>query len=264
MLAEGSSIRSIERVTGTHRDTVMRLGVRIGQGCERLLGGMMRNISSRAIEVDEVWGYIGKKKRNVKETDTADMGDVWTFVGIDADTKLVPCYRVGKRDTANANAFIADLASRLKNRVQLSSDALKQYAEAVELGFGGDVDYAQIVKSFDDTQPALPLSRRYSPPAVVKVTKTIMSGEPDPMSISTSYIERQNLTLRLHCKRMARLTLSFSKKLENFKAAIGLHYGYYNLVKIHKTLRVTPAMAAGVTTKLWSMADLLHEANATP
>jgi IS1 family transposase len=263
MLAEGCSIRSVERITDTHRDTIMRLGVRVGQGCTRLLNRMMVNLPSKQIEVDEIWGYVGKKNKNVRDNDTSEVGDAWTFIALDGDTKVVPCFRVGKRDATTANAFISDLASRLTNRVQLSSDALKAYAEAVELGFGGDVDYGQIVKSFSTADP-LPASTRYSPPQMVSVTRTVITGKPATGRISTSYIERQNLTCRMHCRRLTRLTNAFSKKLENFKAAMGLHFGYYNLVKRHATLRMTPAMAAGVVSRLWSVSDLVNEANASP
>lgn len=261
MLVEGSSIRAIERVTGIHRDTIMRLGVRIGQGCERLLDKLMRDLSCERVQVDEVWGFIGKKARTVTGNETEYAGDIWTFVAIDADTKLVPCYRIGQRDATHANAFVADLADRLRNRVQLSSDALRAYVDAVELGFGGQVDYGQIVKSFATSDP-LPASSRYSPPPVVSVRKTPISGAPDPDHISTSYIEKQNLTLRTHCRRLARLTNAFSKKLENFRAAIGLHYGYYNLVKRHKTIRMTPALKAGVVSSLWAVEDLVEAATA--
>src|SRR5262245_40835761 len=259
MLAEGSSIRAIERVTGIHRDTIMRLGVRIGQGCERLLDNLIRDLSCERVQVDEIWGFIGKKARTVSGTEREYVGDVWTFVAIDADTKLVPSFRVGLRDATRANAFVADLAGRLRNRVQLSSDALRAYVDAVELGFGRQVDYGKIVKSFATSDP-LPASSRYSPPPVVSVRKTPLSGSPDPDHISTSFIEKQNLTLRTHCRRLTRLTNAFSKKLDNFRAAIGLHYGYYNLVKRHKTIRMTPALKAGVVSSLWSVEDLAHAA----
>ena len=219
----------------------------------------MRNLPSERIQVDEVWGFIGKKQRNVKRESTRFEGDAWTFIAVDADTKIVPCFRVGKRDSATANAFVSDLAARMRNRVQLSSDALAAYAEAVEQGFGANVDYGKIVKSYSSTEP-LPASSRYSPPPIVSVSKFVVSGRPDRKHISTSYIERQNLTCRMHCRRLTRLTNAFSKKVENFTAAMGLHFGYYNLVKIHRTLRCTPAMAAGVVGQLWSTADLVDAA----
>jgi len=247
-LAEGMSIRAIERMHGIHRDTVMRLGVRIGRGRERVLDGVMHNLNSDLIQLDELWGFVGKKQKHVTETDSNDLGDVWTFVSIDAESKVVPAFRVGKRDGQTANAFVQDLASRLPNRVQISTDALAAYVDAIERGFGGDVDYGQIVKTFDSTDP-LPASRRYSPPEVVSVRKTIIVGNPNKDLISTSYIESQNLTVRMHCRRLTRLTNAFSKKLENFKAAVALHFGYYNLCKRHKTVKTAPAVAAGLIAR---------------
>jgi IS1 family transposase len=259
VLAEGSSIRATERMLGIHRDSIMRLGVRVGQGCERLLDGLMRDLPCRRVQVDELWGYVGKHQRFVTAEDTGFVGDAWTFVAIDADTKVVPCYRVGKRDSATANAFVADLAGRLTNRVQLSSDSLKAYVEAIEGSFGANVDYGQIVKSFSSSEP-LPLNRRYSPPPIVAAKKVRIMGKPDPRHISTSFVEKQNLTVRTHCRRLARLTNAFSKKIDNFRAAVGLHFGYYNLVKFHGTLRMPPAMKAGVVNTLWSTQDLVEAA----
>ncbi|MEZ5404933.1 MAG: IS1 family transposase [Verrucomicrobiia bacterium] len=255
-LAEGNSIRSIERITGVHRDTIMRLGVRVGQACENLLDEKMRNLNSTNVQVDELWGFIGKKQKNASQEDYKEgLGDVWTFVGIDAETKIVPCYMVGKRDSYHAKAFLSDLASRLTNRIQLSSDSLRAYIEAVEVGFGSDVDYGQIVKTYSVTD--LTNQGRYSPAEVVKTERSCIVGKPQYDKISTSIVERQNLTMRMHCRRLTRLTNAFSKKLENFKAAIGLHFAYYNFVKIHGSLRTTPAMAAGVTDRLWTVEDLI-------
>jgi IS1 family transposase len=258
-LAEDVSIRAIERMTGIHRDTIMRLGVRIGEGCQKLLDRIMRDVNSDFIQLDEIWGFIGKKQRRLSENDDPSLGDVWTFIGVDAESKLVPAFRVGKRDASTADAFVRDLAGRLRNRVQVSSDALAAYVAAIERGFHGDVDYGQIVKTFDSTEP-LPASRRYSPPPVISVSKTAINGNPNMDRISTSYVESQNLTFRMHCRRLTRLTNAFSKKLENFKAAVALHFGYYNLVKIHGTVKTTPAAAAGVTSRRWTTADLIHEA----
>jgi IS1 family transposase len=257
-LAEDSGIRAIERMTGVHRDTIMRLGVRVGQGCCRILDRVMRNLTCDYLQLDEIWGFVGKKQKNVMPGEI-DVGDTWTFVAIDADSKAVPCFKVGKRDTETAQAFVCDLSGRLANRVQISTDALAAYVEAIEKGFGGNVDYGQIVKTYSSAKP-LPASTRYSPPDIVKVEKTIINGNPEPWHVSTSYIERQNLTLRMHCRRLTRLTLSFSKKLENFTAAVGLHFGYYNLVKIHSTVRMTPAMKIGATDRLWSTEELVEAA----
>ncbi|HLA27874.1 MAG TPA: IS1 family transposase [Syntrophales bacterium] len=257
-LVEGSSIRSIERMTGVHRDTIMRLLNKSGDSCEKIMDTEMRHLSCKNIEVDEVWSFVGKKQRHVGRNDNPDeVGDFYTFVAIDSESKLVPVYKVGKRDVFTAQAFISDLASRLDNRIQLSSDKLKAYAEAVEVGFGGDVDYGQIVKSYE-AEPIGP--GRYSPPKVISTTKEYIVGNPNPNKICTSYVERQNLTVRMQVRRFTRLTNAFSKKLDNMKAAVALHYAHYNFVRIHGTLRITPAMAAGITNKLWSISDLL-EAN---
>jgi IS1 family transposase len=255
-LAEGNSIRSIERQTEIHRDTIMRLGVRVGEGCERVMDEKMRDLSCKNVQIDELWGFIGKKQKHLKENDSLELGDVWTFVAIDADTKLVPCFRVGKRTSAHANAFVADLASRMKNRIQLSSDSLRAYAQAVELSFGCDVDYGQLIKVYATSEEHH--AGRYSPGEVIGVEKTIITGMPDIAKISTSYVKSQNLTARMHIRRLTRLTNAFSKKLANFKAAIGLHYGYYNFVKRHSTLRCTPAMAAGIENSFLSVGDLIE------
>jgi IS1 family transposase len=256
-LAEGTSIRSIERMTNIHRDTIMRLGVRIGEGCKRLMDEKLRGLDSRVIEIDEVWGFVAMKQKTASRHPDAPegAGDVWTWIALDAETKLVPTFAVGNRDQVTADAFIEDLASRLTHRVQISTDALKAYQGAIERAFGTDVDYGTIVKTFSASH--LEEARRYSPPEVVKIERAVISGEPDRSLISTSYVEKQNHTLRMHCRRLTRLTNAFSKKLDNFKAAVALHYAYYNFVKIHKTLRCTPAMAAGVVKSPWTVADLL-------
>ena len=257
-LTEGSSIRSIERMTGVHRDTIMRLGVKVGQGCTALMDEKMRDLPCKRLEMDELWGFIGKKERNVKPDDPPEMGSVWTFCAIDADSKLVPAFRVGERDAATANAFLEDVSGRMRNRVQISTDGLKAYEEAVERAFGGDVDYGQIIKTYGSITTED--NRRYSAPEFVSCEKKIIAGRPDFDMISTSYVERLNATTRLHMRRLTRLTLAFSKKRENFEAAVGLHFAYYNFVKRHNTLRCTPCMAAGVTGTFWSVADLLEAA----
>jgi len=257
-LVEGNSVRSTERMVDVNRESVLSLLVRVGEGCAVVLDQMMRNLTCDRLELDEIWGYVQKKQRNVtKEDNAAEVGDTWIYVAIDADTKLVPSFRVGKRDGENTRAFVADLASRLSNRVQLSTDGLKMYVDAVELAFGSDVDYGMVVKSYEAeaTGPG-----RYSPPKVTSVEKAIVMGSPDLDTISTSYVERQNLTMRMQIRRLTRLTNAFSKKLRNHRAAAALHFANYNLVRRHGTLRVTPAMAAGVTTTLWSMDDLLDAA----
>jgi IS1 family transposase len=256
-LAEGSSIRSIERMTGIHRDTVMRLGVKVGQACMRLMDEKMQNLSCGRLEMDEIWGFVGKKDRNVKPGDIAK-GSVWTFCAIDAETKLVPSFKVGNRDATTADAFMQDVASRMKNRLQISTDGLSAYVDAIEKAFGKDVDYGQIVKTYG-AQEAND-HRRYSAPQFVSCEKKVINGVPECDLISTSYVERLNATTRHHMRRLTRLTLAFSKKLENFEAAVGLHFAYYNFVKRHGTLRCTPAMAAGVTSSFWNVGDLVEAA----
>ncbi len=259
-LAEGNSIRSIERMTGIHRDTIMRLGVKIGEGCARVLDEKMRGLDCKRVEVDEIWGFIGKKQKNASPADRrAGLGDVWTFLSIDPETKLMPSFVVGQRDNYHTRAFMDDLSVRLKNRIQLSTDAMSAYPDAVERAFGSEIDYGMIVKQY--ASPSFEEQRRYSPAEVISVRKGPVQGKPVTELICTSYIERANLTARTHCKRLARLTLAFSKKLENFKAAIGLHLGYYNLVKTHSSVRCTPAQAAGVESSAWSVADLVDAAH---
>lgn len=198
-LAEGSSIRSIERITGVHRDTIMRLGVRVGHGCARVLDAEMRNLSCRQLQFDEIWGFIGKKERHCTPDDSLELGDVWTFCAIDADTKIVPSFKCGKRDLATANAFVSDVASRMRNRVQISSDALRAYVDAVEMNFGADVDFAQIIKTYVTDDSHIP-ERRFSAPEIVITEKKSVSGFPDLRLASTSHVERLNGTTRLHMR----------------------------------------------------------------
>ena len=259
-LVEGNSIRSTERMTDTHRDTIMRLMVEVGAGCAKLHNEQMRDLNCRRIQCDEIWSFVKVKQGRIASgTDRTKIGDQWTFVAIDAETKIVPTYLVGKRTRDNAVAFMTDLSERLSNRVQISSDALRSYVDAVERAFGADVDYGQVVK-FYDAEPIGP--GRYGPPRVTGQEKTVIAGSPDPLHISTSLVERQNLTMRMSMRRFTRLTNAFSKKLENLQAAVSLHFAHYNLVRLHKTLRVTPAMAAGVTDRLWSLEELVERTSA--
>lgn len=256
MLCEGSSIRAVERITGVHRDTIMRLGVRIGEGCRRIMDEKMRNLSCRLIQVDEVWGFVGMKQKTAfRNRRKRGVGDIWAWVALDSETKLVPTFAVGDRSAYMADTFIEDLAARLSHRVQLSSDALIQYVDAVERAFGAEVDYGSIVKTFSHSD--LEEQRRYSPPEVMNVKRIPVAGNPKRNLISTSHVEKQNHTLRMHCRRLTRLTNAFSKKLENFKAAVALHYAYYNFVKSNIAVRMTPAMAAGVTDTFWTVRDLV-------
>jgi IS1 family transposase len=223
----------------------------------------MRGLDCKRLELDEIWGFIGKKQAHVKDTDDPTLGTVWTFCAIDAETKIVPTYRVSNnRNIETTAAFISDLASRLNNRVQISTDAMNSYPEAIEMAFGREVDYAQIVKSYgsEDSGKYNP-ERKYSQPRIASSEKIWIMGTPDPKAVSTSYVERLNASTRLHVKRLNRLTLAFSKKLENFEAAVALNFASHNFVKTHRTLKMTPAMAAGVERKFWSYGDLVEAAS---
>jgi IS1 family transposase len=257
MLCEGNSIRAIERITGIHRDTIMRLGVRMGEACVKIMDAKMRGLPCERIEVDEIWGFIGKKQRHVAATERG-YGDVWTFIALDVDSKIIPSFIVGKRDVYHARAFMDDLAGRLKKRVQISSDALRAYEDAVDRGFGTEVDYGQISKTYSVVNLNKEAASRYSPAEVVKTEKHVIAGRPDVRKISTSHIEKQNHTLRMHCRRLTRLTNAFSKKLENFQAAVAMNFAYYNFCKIHGSLRTTPAQAAGVESSQWTVAELVE------
>jgi len=257
-LVEGCSVRSTERMTGVHRDTICRLLVRVGDGCASLLDDRMVNLSCRRLELDELWSFVGKKQRVVRpDEDDARIGDQWVYVAICAESKLIPTYLVGKREAANTNQFVADLAARLRNRVQVSTDGLRQYVDAIDGAFGSEIDYATVVKQYE----AEPIGGgRYSPPSVSAVLKTPIVGAPVAELVSTSYVERQNLTMRMGMRRFTRLTNAFSKKLKNHCAAVALHVAHYNFVHLHRTLRTTPAMAAGVESRTWDMGDLLAAA----
>lgn len=258
MLCEGSSIRSTERVLGVHRDTIMRLAVRVGQNCQRLHDEHMQGFHSKFIQCDEIWSYVGKKQGRLtdEEKQNRASGDQYTFVGIDAETKLVPAFHVGKRDGLNTMQFIRILKERLNGngRIQLTTDAWAGYEDAVNWHFGREIDFAQQVKRYA-AQPAG--DGRYSPPAVSGVVSTVICGNPNWKNISTSYVERQNLTMRMHMRRLTRLTNAFSKKLENLKAAVALHFAYYNFCRVHQSLRITPAMEAGITEHIWPLDEIV-------
>ena len=256
-LTEGMSIRSVERLTGVHRDTIMRLTVRVGRTCREVQDVLMRDLPCERIEVDEAWCFVGKKEAQVKPEDNpAEVGDAWIWVALDPSSKIVPTFRVGKRFREDADAFMRDLSWRMRNRVQLSSDGLPHYVAAVEAGFHGRVDWATIVKSYESEQMG---SGRYSPPRrVVAVDKERRVGQPNFDRVSTSLVERQHLTMRMHMRRLTRLTNGFSKKRAHLEAAVALHFGWYNLIRPHRTLGTTPALAAGVTTHPWSFEDLVR------
>jgi IS1 family transposase len=256
-LVEGVSIRSIERMTGVHRDTIMRLLNRVGERCSRLLDQHMVGFHSRHIQVDEIWTFCKKKEQRLTEAEQSnpELGDQYVFVAIDADTKPVPTFTVGKRDSENAHQFMSELRERLNGngRIQMTTDGFRAYLTAVENAFGADVDYAQLVKIYGAENPG---PGRYSPPRVTETVSTTINGNPDPRHVSTSYVERQNLTMRMQMRRFTRLTNAFSKSLRNLKDALALHFAHYNFVRIHGSLRVTPAMAAGVTDRVWGLEEL--------
>jgi IS1 family transposase len=204
--------------------------------------------------MDEIWSFVYAKAKNVPDEKRGKAGDVWTWVAIDADSKLVPSWRIGNRDTATACEFVNDLAGRLANRVQITSDGHRPYLEAVDRAFGSEVDYAQLIKIYGDTVEG---QKRYSPAACLGAKKSKVIGSPDMCCVSTSFVERQNLTMRMSIRRFTRLTNAFSKKIENHAHSVALHYMHYNFVRIHKTHRVSPAMAAGVTDHLWSISDIV-------
>lgn len=261
MLTEGASMRAITRMTGIHRGTICRLGVRIGEGCARLLDAKMRDLTRHYLQFYEIWGFIGKKEKHRRETDDPTLGDVWTFCAIDAETKLMPAFNVGKRNHITANAFVSDVASRLKNRPQISTDGLRAYVEAVENAFGMDVDFGIIIKTYGVDKGEHHQERRYSAPEVTSMDKLHIVGNPDMDLVSTSHIERLNGTTRLHMRRLTRLTYAFSKKIENFEAAVALHFAYYNFVRTHGSLKMTPAMAAGIERNFWTVGDLVEAAS---
>lgn len=255
-LIEGCSIRSTVRMTGVAKKTVMRLLVEVGEVCTTYQDEVFRGLTCKRIQLDEMWAFIGAKQKNLTEKNTARgaVGDVWLWIAIDADTKLVPCWALGSRDGETAKEFVGDLASRLVNRVQVTSDGHKPYLEAVEGAFGSEVDYSMLIKIYGSPSET---ETRYSPGECIGCERKRVIGVPDPLHVSTSYVERQNLTARMFMRRYTRLTNAFSKKIENHAAAIALYYFSYNFIKIHGTLRCTPAMAAGVTNKLWDVSDLV-------
>ncbi len=262
-LVEGCSIRSIERMTGVHRDSIMRLLGRVGEGCSRLLEEKMRGLDLHSLQADEIWTFVGKKQKRVRPGDNGHVGDQYVYVAIDADTELVPCFAVGKRDVTTTNSFIMDLKRTLNgNRVHLTTDGYSPYVDAVRRAFGSEIDYGQIMKTYK-TNPHAGRDR-YRPADFVVLTPIVINGNPDAERMSTSYVERQNLTMRMQLRRFTRLTNGFSKKLENLKAALALHFAWYNFVRVHQSLKTTPAAAAGITHGPWKMSDLLEWEAAYP
>jgi IS1 family transposase len=262
-LVEGMSIRATVRVTGAAKNTVTKLLADLGEACSAKASELLVDLDSTKIQCDEIWSFCYSKAKNVPadHKDEFGYGDVWTWVGMDADTKLVPAWLVGDRSYYAAKVLIDDLAFRLKNRVQLTTDGNKAYLEAVENRFGGDIDYAMLVKLYGNPQPED--QRRYSPSPYIGAEMRVITGDPDPLEVSTSYIERQNLTMRMSMRRFTRLTNAFSKKVENLAAAVSLHFFYYNFARPHQTLTkarngypTTPAMAAGKADHVWSLTEI--------
>ena len=263
-LVEGNSVRATVRMTGVAKDTVIKLLARIGQACAEYQNKTLRNLPCKRIQCDEIWSFCYAKEKNVP----ADLrgkfgyGDVWTWTALCADTKIIPCWRVGGRDAWNAQNFMHDLASRLANRVQLTTDGHRVYLTAVELAFGTGIDYAMLVKLYGNDPKGE--ETRYSPAQCIGAIATPLIGNPDRKHISTSYAERQNLSMRMHMRRFTRLTNGFSKKVENHQHALALYFMFYNFCRIHQSLRVTPAMEAGVSDHVWELreiVELIHPAS---
>jgi IS1 family transposase len=243
-------------MTGVAMNTIIKLLVELGDACARYQDEHVRNLRSKRIECDEIWQFCYAKQKNVPEDKrgTFGFGDVWTWTALDADSKLIVSYLVGSRDAGSAFTFVNDMASRIKTRIQLTTDGHKVYVNAVEDAFGADVDYAMLTKVYGKAQEN---ETRYSPAKILSSTTEVIRGNPNPKLISTSYVERQNLTMRMSIRRFTRLTNAFSKKIENHTAAVALHFMHYNFCRIHKTLRVTPAMEAGIAQHVWSIEEII-------
>ncbi|MGH9747224.1 MAG: IS1 family transposase [Candidatus Acidiferrales bacterium] len=254
-LVEGNSVRATVRMTGVAKDTVLRLLVSLGRACLDYQDRALRNLPCKRIQCDEIWSFVGAKEKNASEEKKArGWGDIWTWVALDADTKLVPSFMVGTRGSETAKIFMDDLASRLASRVQLTTDGHRVYLNAVEGAFGSGVDYAMLVKLYGNDGES---EKRYSPAECIGCQSVGVTGRPDPKHISSSFVERQNLTMRMKMRRFTRLTNAFSKKAENHFWAIALHYMHYNFCRIHQSLRVTPAMEAGVSDHVWSIEEVV-------
>jgi len=255
-LVEGNSIRATVRMTGVSKNTIAKLLVELGAACSEYLDKALVNLNCKRIQCDETWSFCYAKEKNVPEElrGTFGYGDVWTWVAMDAESKLIASWMVGGRDAGTAYGFIQDLAKRLTHRVQLTTDGHRAYLGAVEDAFGSGIDYAMLVKLYGSDRES---EARYSPAECIGCREVVVSGNPDPQHISTSYIERQNLTMRMGMRRFTRLTNAFSKKIENHIASIAIHYMHYNFCRVHQTLRVTPAMEAGVADRVWSISELV-------
>ena len=262
-LLDGMSIRATERLTGHHRDSIMRFGVEAGEACERLHDALVRDVEAKIIECDELWSFVQKKRRQVKPGDPAEYGDAYTYLAIDATTKLVLAYTTGKRNADNTRFFMGDLASRIVGVPQITTDALPLYRDAVELAFGPHVNFAQVDKHYET--PVTPeAAGRYAPGRIIGQEKRLVTGRFNLDTASTSHVERMNLTVRMQNRRFTRLTSGYSKKARNLRAAVALFVAYFNFCRVHETLRVTPAMAAGLADHIWSIAELLTAALDAP
>lgn len=261
-LVEGNSIRATVRMTGAAKNTVVKLLADVGAACAAYQDRALRNLPCKRIQCDEIWSFVYAKQKNVADAKAAPegAGDAWTWTAIDADTKLVASWMIGPRDGGIAYDFMQDLAGRLASRVQLTTDGHKAYLEAVEAAFGADIDYAMLVKIYGEPKNKSP-ERKYSPSSFCGTRVSTVTGDPEPDAISTSYVERQNLTMRMSMRRFTRLTNGFSKKLENLGHAVALHFMYYNFGRIHQSLRITPAMAAGVSDHVWSLEEIVSLAD---
>ena len=259
MLVEGNSLRATSRLADVSINTVTKLLVDLGEACAECHHKNIRNVRVRRLQCDEIWSFVGAKAKNVKPERKADgWGDIWTWVALDADSKLCVSYLVGGRDGWWAREFMNDCASRVKGRVQITTDGHRVYLDAVEEAFGADVDYAQLQKIYG---AVIENETRYSPAICIGCDLKVVSGDPDPKHVSTSFVERQNLTMRMGMRRFTRLTNGFSKKAENHAAMVAIHFMYYNFARIHKTLRVTSAMAAGLADHVWSLEEIVLLAN---
>lgn len=263
MIAEGNSLRAVSQMTDVSFNTVIKLLLDVASACEQYQDEMLRGLKCKRIQCDEIWAFMYAKAKNVPEAHKGKLGygDVWTWTALCADCKLLPSWAVGCRDGATAYAFMRELADRLATRVQLTTDGHKPYLEAVEGAFGNDIDYAMLVKMYEgDSAANAPAERRYSPAQCTGAREQTITGNPDPQHISTSYAEHQNLTMRMSMRRFTRLTNTFSKKLDNHKAAVAFYAMWYNFARIHQTLRVTPAMEAGVSDHVWSAEEIARVA----
>jgi IS1 family transposase len=257
-LNEGMSIRAVERMTGIHRDTIMRLGARVGAGCAALHDRTMHSIRVNRLELDEAWSFVGKKQKNVDRRELPVKGDQYIFVGMASTSKAIISYRVGKRDSANTTEFLHDLRERVLGQPEISTDGFHPYRNAIRDAFRGRASHGVINKTYSVTHLVKEAQGRYSPAAVVAVEREVVSG--DPMEISTSYVERQNLTLRMSSRRFTRLTNGFSKKLDHHCAAVALYVAHFNLCRVHEAHRTTPAVACGIADHVWSIGELIDAA----